>query len=154
MLYFAYGMNTNKWEMSWRCPQAQSLGRALLLDHEFRFSRHADVVDQPGMEVHGVLWDITNDCLQALDMLEGYPHYYERKTVDVIFNDRRLQAMTYYMVGERTDLPPTDDYVSMLLEGYDEHNVDTAQIFDALHYIEHQESILGKNGRWWYDHIL
>ena len=44
MLYFSYGMNTNQAEMALRCPGAQSLGHARLIDHVFRFATHADVV--------------------------------------------------------------------------------------------------------------
>lgn len=149
MLYFAYGMNTNSYEMAFRCPQAQSLGRAILMDHEFRFSQHADIVEQPGMEVHGVLWDITPECLRSLDLLEGYPNYYERKMVDVIVNDVVVTAVTYYMTGQRNDMEPSKEYLNMLYEGYDEHNVDTAQIRDALHYISNYDFVLGHNGHWW-----
>ena len=64
--------------MAYRCPQAQSLGPARLLDSAFRFAIHADVVVVPDCYVDGVLWSITEECLQKLDALEGFPHYYNR----------------------------------------------------------------------------
>ena len=36
-LYFAYGMNTNKDEMSYRCPSAKPLGLAVLPGYRFEF---------------------------------------------------------------------------------------------------------------------
>ena len=56
--YFAYGMNTNLDEMSYRCPTARPLGYATLLNHRFRFATHADVVPALESVVHGVLWEI------------------------------------------------------------------------------------------------
>lgn len=141
MLYFAYGMNTNKWEMSFRCPKAKSLGPAVLPDHEFRFSIHADVLDMPGMQVEGVLWDITDDCLIALDLLEGYPTYYDRKIVKIMHQGQLVDAMTYYMTGELPDCEPGSGYVTMLIEGYTEHGVDIKQIYDAIEYINRQNSL-------------
>jgi hypothetical protein len=81
MLYFAYGMNTNPGEMSRRCPGAVSMGHARLLDHSFRFSQHADVEPCEDSFVDGVLWDINQDHLQVLDLLEGYPHYYDLEPI-------------------------------------------------------------------------
>ena len=88
MLYFAYGMNTNRSEMAQRCPGALSLGHARLVDRIFRFATHADVVKCRGSYVDGVLWTIDDFHLNALDRLEGYPYYYNRRSLRVAHNDR------------------------------------------------------------------
>ena len=97
MLYFAYGMNTNVSEMAYRCPGAVSLGHARLVDHVFRFAYHADVEACEGSYVDGVLWEIDQVQLQALDQLEGYPHYYDRSALTVMHHGRACQALTYRM---------------------------------------------------------
>ena len=97
MLYFAYGMNTNRAEMAHRCPGALSLGHARLVDRIFRFATHADVVKCRGSYVDGVLWTIDDFHLSALDRLEGYPYYYKRRRLRVAHNDRIVMAETYYM---------------------------------------------------------
>ena len=139
MKYFAYGMNTNSAEMSYRCPRARSLGAAILLDHEFRFSTHADIIEYPGFETHGVLWDITTDCEAALDILEGFPHYYQKKIVTVQYQGQEIQAMTYYMTGDRSDALPSSGYLAMIMDGYHEHDVPTEQIHLSIDYIENME---------------
>ena len=103
-LMFSYGMNTNRGQMALRCPDARSLGRAVLYGHEFRFARHADIIENPAFNTRGVLWDITEECEKSLDALEGFPDYYLKKTVNV----------------------------EMLFEGYAEHDVNTEQIIDSL----------------------
>jgi len=135
MKYFAYGMNTNRSQMATRCPKAQSLGQALLPEHEFRFSVHADIIPNPDFDTEGVLWEITEDCERALDALEGFPNYYEKKIVSVLHEGQWVEAMTYYMTGDFPDSYPSDGYLAMLYQGYAEHGVDESQIDESLDYI-------------------
>ena len=97
MKYFAYGMNTNLSQMAQRCPKAKSLGAATLMGHEFRFSRHADIIENPDYITQGVLWEITDECERSLDALEGFPDYYLKKMVTVIHNNKPVETMVYYM---------------------------------------------------------
>ena len=136
MKYFAYGMNTNKQQMAVRCPKAQSLGRAVLPEHEFRFSIHADIIPNPEFATEGVLWEITDECERALDALEGFPNYYLKKIVNVEYNGAIIEAMVYYMTGDLPDDYPSDGYLDMLFEGYAEHGVADDQIHDSLYYID------------------
>lgn len=153
MKYFAYGMNTNSFEMAYRCPRAISLGSAVLPDHKFRFARHADVLDDPGNQVHGVLWEITDQCLASLDMLEGYPSYYQRKQVRVIDQSgQTVEAMVYYMTGDRPDDLPSESYLLMLYEGYAQHSVPALQIVQAQDYIHSLNTTVGPQGSYYYDY--
>ena len=136
MKYFAYGMNTNLAQMAQRCPNAKSLGKAVLYGHEFRFARHADIVENPDFATQGVLWEITPDCEMSLDALEGYPTYYLKKIVNVFYNGNIVKAMVYYMTGENIDEYPGDGYLEMLMEGYKEHNIDNTQIYSSLALIQ------------------
>ena len=136
MKYFAYGMNTNTAQMAQRCPKAISLGRAVLYGYEFRFSRHADIIENPEFNTHGVLWEITDECEKALDALEGFPDYYLKKMVNVFYNGMPVECMVYYMNNDYPDEFPSDGYLDMLYQGYSEHDVNTNQIDDSLEFIE------------------
>lgn len=150
MKYFAYGMNTNLAQMSSRCPRARSLGAARLPNHEFRFARHADVLAIPGFVTHGVLWEITDDCLLSLDALEGYPTYYQRKTVTVIHDLQQVDAMVYYMTGNMPNDPPSPDYVEMLRQGYFENRVPDKQINQALDFLQKYHTSLAQKSQFIY----
>ena len=139
MKYFAYGMNTNQSQMASRCPWAQSLGQAVLYGHEFRFARHADIIENPDYITHGVLWEITPECELALDALEGFPSYYLKKQVRVFHNGVVEEAMTYYMTGDTPDEYPSDGYLEMLFDGYKEHGVNTTQLYSSLALIQQLE---------------
>ena len=132
MFYFAYGMSTNRSSMTWRCPGAISFGHARLLDHEFRFSHHADVVISPGESVDGVLWLIDEDHLAELDMLEGYPSYYDRAVLPVEYQGNIIMAECYRMQPDNIDSRPSKGYLDMIFEGYQTYNIPNDQIWNAL----------------------
>ncbi|CAB4129781.1 Gamma-glutamyl cyclotransferase-like [uncultured Caudovirales phage] len=127
-LYFSYGMNTNLAQMAGRCPAAKPLGYATLLEHRFRFAGCADVVTDLASCVDGVLWDITPQCRAALDLLEGYPTFYDIKTSVVEFNRQLVLADVYYMTPGHNDDPPFGSYLTTILEGYATFGVPTHQL--------------------------
>lgn len=133
MLYFAYGMNTNPGEMAHRCPGAVSLGHARLINHAFRFAQHADVELTSDSFVDGVLWEITEKHLEALDQLEGYPYYYDRVVATVVHQARSYHALVYRMQPGMPDSEPTRGYYNLVQEGYRAHGVPTDQLENSVY---------------------
>jgi len=150
MKYFAYGMNTNLAQMAMRCPKARCLGAAYLPNHQFRFARHADILPIPGFVTHGVLWEITDDCLVSLDALEGYPDYYQRKTVAVQHQLQSVEVMTYYMIGDLPDELPGIGYVDMIKQGYFENRVPDRQIQEALDFLLKYQTNMAQKSQYIY----
>ena len=130
-LYFAYGMNTNREEMAYRCPSAVPLGRAVLPGYRFEFKSFATIVPNSKESVEGVLWTITETDESALDMLEGYPEFYDKKTVSVEHNEQSYIAMTYIMNPREKGYAPSDGYYSMVSEGYQTFGLSQQQLLDA-----------------------
>ena len=130
-LYFAYGMNTNRDEMAYRCPTAVALGRAVLLGYRLEFKSFATIVPSPKETVEGVLWTITDSDESALDMLEGYPEFYDKKTVSVEHSGQSYIAMTYIMNPREKGYAPSDGYYSMVSEGYQTFGLSQQQLSDA-----------------------
>jgi gamma-glutamylcyclotransferase len=130
-LYFAYGMNTNREEMAYRCPNARALGRAILPGYRLEFKSFATIVPSPKESVEGVLWTITDSDESALDMLEGYPEFYDKKTVSVEHDNQSYIAMTYIMGPREQGYAPSDSYYSMVSEGYQTFGLSQHQLLDA-----------------------
>jgi len=130
-LYFAYGMNTNKEEMAYRCPSAVPMGKAILPGYRLEFKSFATIVPSPKESVEGVLWSITDTDESALDMLEGYPEFYDKKNVSVIHNEMDYIAMTYIMGPREQGYAPSDGYFSMVSEGYQTFGLSQRQLLDA-----------------------
>ena len=130
--YLAYGMNTNKSGMAGRCPAARSLGKVVLEDHRLAFKNHADAVRSPGSKMECALWLITSACEASLDILEGYPFYYNKKMVDVDFRGTTVRAMIYFMTDNQLYSAPGTGYVNMMRTGYAEHEMNENGIDRAL----------------------
>jgi len=129
-LYFAYGMNTNQEEMAYRCPRAVALGKAILPGYRFEFKSFATIVPSPGEQVEGVLWTITESDELALDILEGYPEFYDKRHVKVQQGIDYI-AMTYIMNPREKGYAPSDGYYSMVSEGYQAFGLSQQQLLDA-----------------------
>ena len=135
-LYFAYGMNTHPDQMAVRCPGAVSLGAAYLHGYRFVFRIHADVELADYNTVNGVLWQVSDDNLDALDQLEGFPGYYLRQRVWVTNDaDDRMVAWVYAMADQDYLQEPSPGYLHLCTEGYIAHGVPTNQLTDALNSV-------------------
>ena len=132
MLYFAYGMNTNRQGMAQRCPAAKPVGPAKLLGHRFRFAGPADVQIDRRHSVYGVLWDITEQCLISLDLLENYPDFYDRKWAKVAWQGQTLEALVYFMQPGNTNRSPSIHYFDTVYRGYCEFGVPTDQLYKSV----------------------
>lgn len=132
MLYFAYGSNMERFQMKRRCPGSRFVAKAKLYDHELTFVRpspsatsgFADLKMAKGKVVEGVLWEIEEADLKALDEYEGSPREYVRRTVTVEVPDgRRVQVLTYVVVNPHGDQPPSRRYLNLLIQGAEEHDL-------------------------------
>jgi hypothetical protein len=128
-LYFAYGSNINLDQMAYRCPDAQVVGPVTLDNYELLFRRSGFATIQPceGETVTGLLWSITPDCEESLDRYEGYPRFYDKRTVTVRDSQgRELSAMVYIMDERfREPMLPSDIYYNGILEGYRQNDMPT-----------------------------
>ena len=129
-LYFAYGMNTNKDEMAYRCPGAVALGQAILPGYRFEFKSFATIVPDTDSQVEGVLWTITDVDETALDILEGYPEFYDKRHVTVQQGIDYI-AMTYIMNPREHGFGPSYNYYSMVSQGYQQFGLSQQQLLEA-----------------------
>jgi len=135
--YFAYGMNTNLDSMAHRCPGARSLGPGQLEGYKFLFRQHADVeLANPEDQVDGVVWMIDDEHLDSLDSFEGFPNYYLRCKAWVHCDEIGwVKAWIYTMADQDYSSEPAESYVRMCREGYEQNQVSTRQIDEALEFI-------------------
>jgi gamma-glutamylcyclotransferase (GGCT)/AIG2-like uncharacterized protein YtfP len=132
MKYFSYGMNTNLVQMNHRCPKAVSLGAAVLPGFRFEFKSFATVVADYQSDTVGVVWEISDDCEDALDVLEGYPVYYTKQIVTVLIDGVPHTAMTYLMYPDEVLNLPSNSYYDLVADGYEDHGISLDQLDDAI----------------------
>ena len=103
----------------------------VLPNHRLVFKYHADMEYDVVVNAECVLWQITDACEQSMDALEGFPHYYQKKTVELYHQAQPLECMIYYMVTGSPQGAPPDSYYNMVLEGYQQHGLDTGLLENA-----------------------
>lgn len=143
-LYFSYGMNTNLEQMALRCPTANSLGAAVLPGFRFEFKSFATVTPDSEQDSVGVLWEIGPADESSLDILEGYPNYYDKRTVTVLLNDVPKTAMVYLMHPDEVLNLPTNSYLTMLEQGYTAHGIELEQLYSAIEQVHNEYSSASK----------
>jgi len=143
MLYFAYGSNLDPEQMTRRCPGHSVVGLAELRDHKLTFplTSHdwgggvASVGVAHGESVWGVVYELTEADVAALDGYEGYKgtgdqhNVYDRDTasVQLVRADdgsfpRRLRA-SIYLARSANPSPPSRRYLEALVRGARHHRL-------------------------------
>lgn len=128
VLYFAYGSNLDDDQMRSRCPSAREVGRAVLGNHALTFGGFshrwggavASVLRAPGGRVEGVLYQIDEGDVRALDRFEGHPFAYER-VIKLVVDERgrRRRAALYRQPEEDFEpWPPPQGYFEVLWRAY------------------------------------
>ena len=61
--------------------------------------------------VIGELYEVNEDDLQFIDMLEGHPHAYTRQDIKVFFNGELITVQAYHWLhNDKKSLPTYNDY--------------------------------------------
>lgn len=145
-LYFAYGANLNLDGMAYRCPKAQPVKSFYLKDWQLGFSSVATVRPEKGSCVPGALWKITKQCEQSLDMFEGYPNLYRKKTLRIGGDE-----IMFYVMNHDTPAEPDIGYLMTIAEGYEDWNLDLGDLWDSVRRTQSEIMInrYERNYSWW-----
>ena len=155
MLYFAYGSHLDPDRMREMAPDVRVVGLAALHDHRLTFPLHSErwgggtagVTHAHGVTVWGVVYELDDAAVAALDAAEGWKgpgdHHSlvdrELATVEVIRTDdgsvpRRVRAVAYF-ARTLNPTPPSRRYVDTLIKGARHHRLPPEYI-DQLRALE------------------
>lgn len=122
--YFAYGSNLCVRQMALRCPDAADPRPAVLSDHDWLINQRgvATIEALSGSQVHGVLWQVSDSDLAALDSAEGVPVRYRRDRLTVVTGDGPSPAWVY--IDHRV-VPgsPRPGYLPRIIDGAVHHGL-------------------------------
>ena len=148
VLYFAYGSNLSQSQMATRCPGSSPLGAAVLQKYRLDFTTEsgmwgggvADVVEDDGNSVWGLLYSVTDDDLDRLDRYEGYPTKYGRLQATVEQGQGPVDDVWVYVVVDRKDfIRPSPRYLDIITSAAEEFGF-PAEYRQYLDSIETTES--------------
>jgi len=133
MFYFGYGSNMSSRVMKATCIETRLVGAAFLPDYRLAFTRvskrwggaAADIVASTGDVVWGVLYEIDEDCLVALNEKESLGIGYQHHHVTVSTADWRSIAALTYVVIDKLDPEglPAIAYIDTIIEGAKENHL-------------------------------
>lgn len=124
--------------MASKCSDASVVGPACLADYRFAFSRRsirtgtgvANVVSDARSSVWGVLYAVSDRCLETLDRKEGYPWAYDRRCIDVtVESGERVRALAYVVdQPEPDEVKPSREYAKSLVAAATEQGLPAAYV--------------------------
>lgn len=136
--YFAYGSCTNLESFKETMKKAgcedkiHICGVGRLNDYRLAFTRKSikrgggvlDIIKSPGDYVLGVIYEIPEEAVSAIDLREGAPDCYERiDNVKVKLGHEQLEVFTYTVVEkDLNEIKPSADYFDMVYKGMREHH--------------------------------
>jgi gamma-glutamylcyclotransferase len=121
---FAYGSNMAEREMWEFAPGARFAGLARLSGFALELRRRsirwgggaADIVERPGDEVWGVLYELPDGDLAELDDKEGAGWAYRRREVEVETEGGTRAAIAYEVIEKEPEqVAATPEYAELLL---------------------------------------
>ena len=119
MLYFAYGSNLHHFQMKKRCKDSSFIKKVNLKDFRLTFRskyRAADIEPKKKSLVEGALFEISKNDEKKLDLYEDYPTLYKK----YYFTYYGKKVMTYTMVNKTVFMYPTERYLNIILQGYND----------------------------------
>lgn len=128
-LYFTYGSNMHSARIERRVGAVRDLGRGRLAGYRHRFNKHGrdgtakgNIVAEPGSEVQGVLYELTDAQLERLAELEGG---YRRvlREVEHLGTGEMIAVVTFEAIAPVEGLRPNAVYLSFYEQGMVEHDL-------------------------------
>lgn len=140
MYYFAYGSNMVIEQMRRLCGRhCSALGKAELPNYEFGLDLRgfANIRPSDGEKVCGVLWEVDQEALEALDKFEGVPSVFDRKKVAIVDDQgRNVEAWVYVEPVEQFGGDhPRMEYFNRVLSGARENNLPEEWITKIQHLV-------------------
>ena len=134
MLYFAFGSNMLSSRLQRRCPSARVVARALAPGYRVAFEKLSEdtsgkatlvACDGPDSAA-GVVYELSSGDVDELDAFEG-PGYRRVDAFPVTCLDtgQVFHACTYVARKNVSGLRPYDWYLTMIVAGLAEHEIDT-----------------------------
>jgi gamma-glutamylcyclotransferase (GGCT)/AIG2-like uncharacterized protein YtfP len=128
VIYFAYGANLSRAHMALWCPDAGALARAFLTGYRLVFRPWADIVPAPQDRVQGALYEVGPRDLVSLEEFKDFPALYHHVRVTVRTAEGPIEAMTFQMNPGHPIVFPDPDYLSLILQGYEDWGLDLGSL--------------------------
>lgn len=114
--FFSYGLFLDTSRLAINKNTEEVLGVGFLPFHKVIFDSYATIVKTKSEKdlVWGILYKINDETLNSLDLVEGYPIYYDRTLKDICVSSGKEEAWVYHIKGELNFRPPQISYFNLI----------------------------------------
>lgn len=143
--YVAYGSNLNLDKFLERCPSAKLLGGSLLSGFTLAFKGDEDgysylTLEEENMSTVPIgIFEIDYHDISKLDSYEGFPILYSKRHLDITFQGKIINAMTYIMNARFDYHLPSVQYFKDCLHGYQYFKFDNDYLLNAVKRTENKK---------------
>ena len=136
--YIAYGSNLHKEQMAWRCPGAKVICTGVIENYKlvYRGSKtgaYATIIPCKGDHVPVAVWEINEEYEKNLDRYEGYPTFYYKKNIKVLYDGHLyIDGMVYIMFDEAKVGEPSMRYLEICAQGYLDQGLDMTKLEESI----------------------
>lgn len=133
MYCFSYGSNMATKYIRDYCPSATYVMNALLPNYHVEFRRYStdmqggisSIMEAPGDQVEGIVYDIARKEIEDLDILENVPEGIYRRDTFLVYGDDGAwhEADLYRAVSPERPYDPAVRYIGLMIEGAREHGL-------------------------------
>ena len=153
--YIAYGSNLNKAQMAERCPKAEIVGTAEIMDYQLLFKKsksgyYLTIEKKTGSVVPVAVWKISQEDEATLDMYEGVAGKWYKKTemklsVKCVADSqiREITGLIYIKPKEHKIGRPNARYMNTCLQGYRDFGFDENILKEAEELCSNPDSSSG-----------
>ena len=145
--YFAYGSNLDLPQMKRRCPSSELISKGSLPGYRLTFNKFssgwgggvADVIQDQGSKVWGLVFELSDTDLERLDRYEGYhkdwTSLYERwQAIIETPNGLVSDVWVYTVVEKQKFVKPTIEYLQIIKDAAVKWNFPKAYLLEAYVY--------------------
>ena len=132
-LMFAYGSNMLQEQAINRMPNLIKIGKAELLNHSFYFTGNgvASVKSSNFDSVPGVLYSVTDEDFNKMDIYEGFPFVYDCHLLTIKINNKLKKAWVYINNSKKLNIIPKQEYLNKIIVGAKNLEIKELYILDA-----------------------
>ena len=152
-LMISYGSNMNVQQMQHRCPGAEIVGKATLEGWRLTFqgsqhNAHANILREDGATTPVLIWAISQDHEDTLDIYEGVAGgYYRKHYMPVTVNGKTHRRALVYLMNTRPYNAPQARYLNGIATAYKAACIDTEPLYEALRYAAENTGTMPKISR-------
>lgn len=156
----AYGSNTNIDQMKRRCPKAKLVGTGVVEGWKLVFQKSRTgfylniIPGKPTDWVPVVVWGLDDESEMEMDIYEGYPSCYQKKTFTLeVRNGKRgknptMECFAYLMPKSREFGLPSTAYFDRCSAGYKTFGFQQRILDEAYMYSSHRSGFRKAKSRW------